>query len=214
MSDLEQNIKRINNKLQQLLKNYQLLQKENKQQSELIKQLQDAKEKDSQQITALHQKINILKAAAGKMTGADRIQKFEMSLATLGGVTQAQSGMATGTARDDLVLGSLANEVLSGGAGDDRIHSAGGSDTLSGGSGADVFVFDAAPGNARIVDFELHTDRIDLSDWGNLYSVAALQITATGSGAVLSFGGQQISVATANGLALTASDFSADDFIF
>ena len=146
--------------------------------------------------------------------GADRIQKFEMSLAALGGVTQAQSGTATGTAKDDLVLGSLANEVLSGGAGDDRIHSAGGSDTLTGGSGADVFVFATAPGSARIADFETHVDRIDLSDWGNLYSVAALQITATGNGAVLSSGGQQISVVTANGLALGASDFSAGDFIF
>ena len=55
MSDLEQNIKRINTKLQQLLKNYQLLQKENNRQSELITQLKEAKEKDNQQITTLHE---------------------------------------------------------------------------------------------------------------------------------------------------------------
>jgi DNA repair exonuclease SbcCD ATPase subunit len=79
MSDLEQNIKRINDKLQQLLKNYQLLQKENSRQSELIKQLKEAKEKDTQQITALQEKISILKAATGKMNEADK-KEFEKNI--------------------------------------------------------------------------------------------------------------------------------------
>ena len=79
MSDLEQNIKRINDKLQQLLKNYQLLQKDNKRQSDLIATLQEAKEKDSQQLTALHEKITILKAAAGKMNDADK-KEFEKNI--------------------------------------------------------------------------------------------------------------------------------------
>ncbi len=79
MSDLEQNIKRINTKLQQLLKNYQLLQKENSRQNELIKQLKEVKEKDNQQITALHEKISILKAAAGKMNEADK-KEFEKNI--------------------------------------------------------------------------------------------------------------------------------------
>jgi uncharacterized phage infection (PIP) family protein YhgE len=79
MSDLEQNIKRINNKLQQLLKNYQLLQKDNKRQSELIAALQEAKEKDKQQLTALQEKVTILKAAAGKMNEADK-KEFEKNI--------------------------------------------------------------------------------------------------------------------------------------
>jgi DNA repair exonuclease SbcCD ATPase subunit len=79
MSDLEQNIKRINDKLQQLLKNYQLLQKENSRQSELIKQLKEAKEKDNQQITTLQEKISILKAATGKMNEADK-KEFEKNI--------------------------------------------------------------------------------------------------------------------------------------
>jgi ElaB/YqjD/DUF883 family membrane-anchored ribosome-binding protein len=79
MSDLEQNIKRINDKLQQLLKNYQQLQKENSRQSELIKQLKEAKEKDNQQITNLKEKISILKAAAGKMNEADK-KEFEKNI--------------------------------------------------------------------------------------------------------------------------------------
>jgi len=79
MSDLEKNIKRINDKLQQLLKNYQLLQKENKRQSDLIAGLQEAKEKDSQQINLMQEKITILKAAAGKMNEADK-KAFEKNI--------------------------------------------------------------------------------------------------------------------------------------
>jgi len=79
MSDLEKNIKRINDKLQQLLKNYQLLQKENKRQADLIAALQEAKEKDSQQISLMQEKITILKAAAGKMNEADK-KAFEKNI--------------------------------------------------------------------------------------------------------------------------------------
>ena len=79
MSDLEKNIKRINDKLQQLLKNYQLLQKDNKRQTDLIATLQEAKEKDNQQLTALQEKVSILKAAAGKMNEADK-KEFEKNI--------------------------------------------------------------------------------------------------------------------------------------
>jgi chromosome segregation ATPase len=79
MNDLEQHIKRINSKLQQLLKNYQLLQKDNKRQSDLIKELQEAKANDQAQITALREKITILKAAAGKMNETDR-KAFEKNI--------------------------------------------------------------------------------------------------------------------------------------
>ena len=79
MSDLEKNIKRINEKLQHLLKNYQLLQKENKRQSEQLKELQEAKEKDKQNITTLQEKITILKAATGKMNEADK-KAFEKNI--------------------------------------------------------------------------------------------------------------------------------------
>lgn len=79
MSDLEQHIKRINGKLQQLLKDYQQLQKENSRQSELIRQLKEAKEKDAQQIAGMQEKISILKAAAGKMNETDK-KAFEKNI--------------------------------------------------------------------------------------------------------------------------------------
>jgi hypothetical protein len=79
MSDLDSNIKRINSKLQQLLKNYQLLQKDNQRQHILIEEFKQAKEKDNQQITTLQEKITILKAAAGKMNEADK-KAFEKNI--------------------------------------------------------------------------------------------------------------------------------------
>ena len=79
MNDLEEHIKRINSKLQQLLKNYQLLQKDNRRQSELIATLQEAKEKDRGQIAALQEKVTILKAATGKMNEADK-KEFEKNI--------------------------------------------------------------------------------------------------------------------------------------
>ena len=79
MSELEKNIKRINDKLQQLLKNYQLLQKDNQRQSLLIEELTNAKEKDKLQLTALKEQVSILKAATGQMNETDK-KAFEKSI--------------------------------------------------------------------------------------------------------------------------------------
>lgn len=79
MNDLEKNIKRINDKLQQLLKNYHQLQKDNLRQSALIEELTKSKDKDLQQITALKEHVGILKAATGHMNEADK-KAFEKNI--------------------------------------------------------------------------------------------------------------------------------------
>jgi len=79
MSELEKNSKRINDKLHQLLKNYRQLQKDNQRQSLLIEELKKAKEKDSQQITALKEQAGILKAATRQMNEADK-KAFEKTI--------------------------------------------------------------------------------------------------------------------------------------
>ena len=79
MSELEKNIKRINDKLQQLLKNYQLLQKDNQRQSSLIEELIKEKEKSNRQITSLQEQVGILKAATGQMDEADK-RAFEKNI--------------------------------------------------------------------------------------------------------------------------------------
>ena len=72
VNTLEENIERINKKFQQLLKQYQLLQKENVQQAGLIQQLNTAAQADAEKINALQQQAMILKAAAVQMDETDK----------------------------------------------------------------------------------------------------------------------------------------------
>lgn len=76
---LEENIKRINSKVQQLLKSYLLVQKENVRQSNLITLLQKEKQKDAEQLITLKEQVAILKAAAGEMNEADK-KAFEKNI--------------------------------------------------------------------------------------------------------------------------------------
>ncbi len=72
MSELAENIKRINTKLQQLLRQYQVLQKENEQLKTVIVTLKTHHENDAIQINQLEQQAGILKSAAGKMNETDK----------------------------------------------------------------------------------------------------------------------------------------------
>ncbi len=79
MGDLDQHIKRINSKLQQLLKNYQQLQKDNQRQTVLIEELKKTKETNTTQIATLKEQLGILKAATGKMNETDK-KEFEKNI--------------------------------------------------------------------------------------------------------------------------------------
>lgn len=79
MQDLDQYIKRINEKLQLLLKNYQALQKENERQSKLIDAMQQSKDKDAKQIIELNEKISVMKMASGQMSEAEK-KDFEKNI--------------------------------------------------------------------------------------------------------------------------------------
>jgi DNA repair exonuclease SbcCD ATPase subunit len=76
MSELESNIKRVNDKLSRLLKQYQQLQKDNERQSRLIKELEETKENHSKTIAALQEQAGILKASTGQMNATDK-KNFE-----------------------------------------------------------------------------------------------------------------------------------------
>jgi len=79
MNELEQHIKRVNDKLQLLLKDYQQLQKDNLRQSALIEDLKKSRESSAQQIETLKEQVGILKAAAGKMNESDK-KEFEKNI--------------------------------------------------------------------------------------------------------------------------------------
>lgn len=79
MPTLSENINRINAKLQQLLKQYQLVQKENQQLTNEIKELKISQENNLLRINEMEQQAGILKSAAGKMNEKDK-KTFEQQI--------------------------------------------------------------------------------------------------------------------------------------
>lgn len=144
----------------------------------------------------------------------DRLQQFELSLTTLGTRIDAVGGTTIGTAHDDRLLGSAVADTLQGGGGADWLHDGAGSDVLTGGAGADVFVFARDGALDRISDFEDGVDRIDLSDWGRIYSRDALTITATSTGAEIFYGAERLILTSITASSLAASAFTDADFVF
>ena len=72
MAEIEDHIKRVNNKLQQLLKQYHALQKENGKLKDTLKEVQQVKEMEAEKISQLQLQVNILKTSAGQMTETDK----------------------------------------------------------------------------------------------------------------------------------------------
>ena len=144
----------------------------------------------------------------------ERVQQFELTIATLGTRIDAAGGVATGAGLDDRLLGSAGADTLQGAGGVDWLHDGAGSDVLTGGGGADVFVFARDGAIDRISDFEDGIDRIDVSDWGRIYSRDVLTITATATGAEISYGTERLIVMSSTATSLAASAFSDADFIF
>ena len=79
MAVINEHIIRVNNKLQQLLKQYLLLQKENEKLKEVLKDLQHNREMDVEELSRLHQQVGILKTSIGQMTDPDK-KAFEKQI--------------------------------------------------------------------------------------------------------------------------------------
>ncbi|MBL9075801.1 MAG: hypothetical protein JNJ68_19105 [Tabrizicola sp.] len=148
----------------------------------------------------------------GEGTGITRLQIDPGSLAPIqtGGPDAAE---LCGTSGADMILGGDGDELVQGGAGSDILGDGAGCDTLFGGAGDDLFVLSADGSYDRIADFQLGIDRIDLSPWGPIHSLAALTITATATGALIAWGDEVLELVTPNGLPLLPGSFRAGDFI-
>jgi regulator of replication initiation timing len=72
MAAVEENINRVYNKIQQLLKQYYLLQKENEKLRLSVETLQSTHQQDTEKIHQLTQQVSILKSAAGQMEEPDK----------------------------------------------------------------------------------------------------------------------------------------------
>lgn len=72
MTSTTQHLKRIQDKLQQLLKQYTTLQKENKQLKEELTETKDKVSSDLQTIDHLKQQVDVLKLNTAEMNEADK----------------------------------------------------------------------------------------------------------------------------------------------
>lgn len=81
MSTTEQHLKRIQDKLQQFLKQYAALQKENVQLKEELNKSKEEAKAQQHQIDTLKQKLDILKLNAGEMSEVDK-KEFEKKINT------------------------------------------------------------------------------------------------------------------------------------
>jgi chromosome segregation ATPase len=71
-NDLQQQVQRVNEKLQQMLKQYQLLQKENEVLKKDLKDVRGINTEKGRQLDELEQKVSILKSATNNLTDTDK----------------------------------------------------------------------------------------------------------------------------------------------
>ena len=130
-----------------------------------------------------------------------------------GDVLSATPNGATvvGTAQDDILIGSDANDHLNGTSGEDILFDGGGYDTLTGGAGEDLFILSADGAQDRINGFELGFDRIDLSGWGRIYSKSALNFQELHNGVRITYQGETLDVLSSANTTLTEEMFNDAD---
>lgn len=123
---------------------------------------------------------------------------------------QGGDGNATliGSYGNDTLFGGAGNDSLNGGADDDRLIGGGGNDTLMGGTGHDIFVFHQGDsGTAKIADFSLADDRLDLTAYG-IHSIADALAHVAGDQLVL--GNETITFQNMQASLLTAQNIVTD----
>ncbi len=141
--------------------------------------------------------------------------EFELTLGTGTTFTGGDSlDTIFGSPGDDTIFGKGRNDILDGGAGDDRLVDGRGRDVLTGGTGADIFQFIEDGKRDKITDFELGIDRIDLSDYGSLYSYLDLEIRSRPDGAAIIIGTEKLWITAADGQPIDPSAWAQTDFIF
>jgi Ca2+-binding RTX toxin-like protein len=148
---------------------------------------------------------------------------------TENGFTQIEIDLADtgvniiGDQSHEVLNGTTLNDTLSGMAGSDKFFAGDGNDLLIdgegrdhffGGAGADVFQFVEDNTLDLIRDYEAGIDIIDLSLITGVTDIGNLTIETRSFGAIITVGGEEIRIETSDGTALTASDFTVDDFIF
>ncbi|MEP3295038.1 beta-propeller fold lactonase family protein [Tateyamaria sp.] len=137
------------------------------------------------------------------------LSQFRVEVGPEGVTESSQQGELTGTTGDDLLSIQFDNGTLVGGDGADVLSDGLGSDTLFGGAGADVFVLKNDAVRDVIADVQPNIDKIDLSAWTMLYSLDQVTLQSTQSGALLTFGAEELELRTLDGSSIDIHDLTA-----
>ncbi len=112
-------------------------------------------------------------------------------------------GTTTGTAQDDILMGSDNADHLNGSSGRDILFDGEGFDTLTGGSGEDIYILTRDGTHDRINGFELGVDKIDLSSWGRIYSKSSLGFQELSNGIRITYGAETLDVLSSASTTIT-----------
>jgi Ca2+-binding RTX toxin-like protein len=164
---------------------------------------------DNLQALALRHADGVLDIfAAGEGTGVTRLQ------VDVAGMTAPREGSAgadslTGGAGIDLLAGAAGNDTLTGLAGIDVLIDGAGNDSLFGGTEADTFVLMPDGAVDVIRDYQVGVDRIDLSNWGRVFSMDALRVTERTNGQLMIVWQDEILfISSSNGARLRVRDIA------
>ena len=133
-----------------------------------------------------------------------------------GALSPVQAGGAlndtlTGGAGGDVLSGGAGQDSLDGGAGQDILLDGTGMDTLAGGAAADIFVLVRDGAEDTILDYQSGIDRLDLTAWGRIYAVSALDIVQTQTGAIITYLDEVLVIQSSNGQPINPSVFLSSD---
>jgi Ca2+-binding RTX toxin-like protein len=162
---------------------------------------------DNLQALALRHEGDVLEIfAAGEGAGVTRLQ-VDVAGMTAPRVGTSGADSLTGGAGIDLLAGDDGADTLVGLAGIDVLIDGAGSDSLFGGTGADTFVLMPDGAVDVIRDFQVGVDRLDLSNWGRVFSLDAVRVSERPTGQLmLVWGNEILFIASSNGATMRARD--------
>lgn len=146
---------------------------------------------------------------AAVTAGSPGVSRVSLAITGIGSTVEGTSSAdaLSGSNDDDIIAGFGGNDTLIGGGGDDLLLDGPGSDTLIGGPGADIFILTEDSMPDVILDYSPIEDRLDLSRWTFMRSLAQLGFAPTADGIEITRGNETLEIHSASGSPLSAADF-------
>jgi len=130
------------------------------------------------------------------------LTRFELDPGTFGITATGQNGGDD----DDILTAATAGGTLRGGAGDDIMIDSTGADEFFGQGGEDVFVFNPDTNRDVVRDFDVTTDKVDLSGYDFVNSMEDIRVQNQNGGIRLYVDGDELRLYSTDGRTIDAQD--------